>query len=97
VAYAVVLVFEGVSEEQYWSVNEKLGIGRDGKGDYPAGMLVHTGGPLPTGWMVTEIWDAKGSQEAFMAARLGAALQTAGVPAPAQILDTDTVNFQQFT
>jgi hypothetical protein len=87
-------VFEGVSEEQYWSVNEKLGIGRDGKGDYPPGLLVHAGGPRPTGWMVSEIWESKGLQEAFMASRLGEALQVVGVPPPTQVLDTETVNFQ---
>jgi hypothetical protein len=95
-AYVVVLAFEGVTEDQYWSVNEKLGIGRDGKGDYPPGLVVHTGGPTPTGWLVSEVWDAKASQEAFMAGRLGAALGAAGLPAPSQVLDTDTVNFQNF-
>ena len=30
--YAIVLVFEGVSEADYWKVNDILGIGRDGAG-----------------------------------------------------------------
>ena len=94
-AYGLVLAFEGVGEEQYWTVNEKLGIGRDGKGDYPAGLLVHAGGPTPTGWVVTEVWESKAAQETFIAERLGEALATAGVPAPSQVIDTETVNFQQ--
>lgn len=95
-AYGLVLVFEGVGEEQYWAVNEKLGIGRDGKGDYPVGLVTHLGGPTATGWLVTEVWDAKSSQEAFMSSRLGAALAAAGVAPPSQVIDTDAVNFQKF-
>jgi hypothetical protein len=94
-AYGLVLAFDGVSEEKYWTVNEKLGIERDSKVGYPAGLLVHAGGPTPTGWVVTEVWESKAAQEAFMAAQLGEALATAGVPAPSQVIDTETVNFQQ--
>src|SRR4051794_31709733 len=92
--YALVLVFEDVVEEQYWEVNERLGIGRDGGGDYPTGMLVHLAGPTPTGWVVTEAWDNKASQQSFMAERLGPALAAAGIPAPAQVIDTNAVNYQ---
>jgi hypothetical protein len=94
-AYAVVLVFDGVDEERYWSVNEKLGIGRDGQGDYPPGLLVHAGAPTATGLLVSEIWDSQQSQQAFMTSRLGAALQAADVPAPVQVIDGETVNLQQ--
>lgn len=94
-AYALVLVFDGVGEDAYWAVNEKLGIGRDGKGDYPPGLLVHTGGATERGWLVSELWDSKASQETFMATRLGEALQSAGVPPPAQIIDAETVNVMQ--
>jgi hypothetical protein len=94
-AYGLVLVFEGVGEDQYWAVNEKLGIGRDGRGDYPKGLVTHAAGPTPTGWVVIEVWDAKSSQEAFMASRLGPALGAVGVPAPSQVIETDTVNVQQ--
>ena len=94
-AYAIVLVFEGVGEDKYWAVNEKLGIGRDGKGNYPPGLLVHTGGPTPTGWMVTEVWDAKQSQTAFMEGRLGQALRAVGLPPPAHVFDSNTVNYQK--
>jgi hypothetical protein len=94
-AYGLVLVFDGVDEDKYWAVNEKLGIGRDGKGDYPPGLLTHVGGPTPTGWVVIELWDTKSSQEQFMASRLGAALEAAGVPAPSQVIETGAVNAQQ--
>jgi hypothetical protein len=80
-SYAIVLVFEGVSEADYWKVNDILGINRDGTGDWPEGMKSHAAGPTPSGWMVVEKWESKA----------GAAIAAAGLPAPAQIIDTDTV------
>src|SRR4051812_20021622 len=65
-AYGIVLVFEGVGEDQYWAVNSALGIDRDGNGDYPVGLQHHSGGATATGWIVSEVWDLKASQEAFM-------------------------------
>jgi hypothetical protein len=95
-AYGLMLAFENVNEDHYWAVNEKLGIGRDGKGDYPKGLISHLGGPTANGWVVMEVWQSKADQEAFMATRLGAALGAAGVPAPAQLIETNAVNSQQF-
>jgi hypothetical protein len=92
-AYAIVLAFEGVDEDQYWSVNDKLGINRDGSGDWPAGIVSHAGGPTPTGWVVSEIWNSKADQEAFMAGRLGDALAAAQVPPPSQIIESELVNY----
>jgi len=93
-SYAIVLVFEGVDENQYWAVNDKLGIHRDGTGDWPAGIMSHSAGPTPTGWIVTEVWTEKAAHEAFMAARLGAALGAVGGLAPSQIIESDLVNYQ---
>ena len=96
-SYAIVLVFEGVNEDDYWRVNDTLGVGRDGSGDWPDGMKSHAGGPTPNGgWLVIEKWDSKASQEAFMASRLGAAIASAGVPAPVHIFETDTINEHHF-
>ncbi len=95
-SYALVLVFEGVTEADYWAVNAKLGIHRDGSGDWPPGMQSHTGGPTPTGWVVIERWESKQAHEAFMTSRLGAALAGAGVPAPVQVIETDSINDHVF-
>ncbi len=95
-SYAIALVFEGVSEADYWAVNAALGINRDGSGDWPAGIRSHVGGPTPNGWLVCEIWESKAAHEAFMGSRLGAALGAVGVPAPVQVIETDTVNDQRF-
>ncbi|MDP9073876.1 MAG: hypothetical protein M3N98_06795 [Actinomycetota bacterium] len=92
-SYGIVLVFDGVGAEQYWAVNERLGIDRDGIGDWPAGMLSHCGGPMATGWVVAEVWESKAHQESFMASRLGAALGAVGLPAPSQIIESDLVNY----
>ena len=94
-AHAFVLVFDGVTEEQYWAVNEKLGIARDGTGDWPNGILSHAGGPVGNGgWLVSEVWESADAQGAFMASRLGAALGEVGVPEPSQVLDSELVNYQ---
>ena len=43
---------------------------------------------------MSEVWDSKADQEAFMASRLGAALGAVGVPAPVQIIESELVNYQ---
>ena len=91
-AYALTLVFNGVGEKDYWAVNERLGIRADGTGNWPAGLMSHVAGATPTGWVVSEIWDAKSSQEAFMRDRLGAALAASKIPPPAQVIEANTAN-----
>jgi hypothetical protein len=93
-SYGIVLAFDGVGADKYWAVNKKLGINPDGTGDWPSGLRSHAGGPTAAGWVVCEVWDSKADQEAFMAGRLGAALEEVGVPAPSQIIESDLVNYQ---
>lgn len=93
-AYGIVLIFDGVTEDDYWAVNKKLGIDPDGSGDWPVGMVSHSAGPTDTGWLVVEVWNEKSDQERFMAERLGAALGEAAVAAPVQIVDSALVNHQ---
>ena len=91
--YGLTLVFEGVGEDQYWAVNDKLGLPRGNwkSGNAPKGLLHHVAGPTPTGWVVMEVWSSKADQEAFMHGALGAALGAIGLPAPAQVIDTEAV------
>lgn len=92
-SYLIVIAFEGVSEADYWAVNDKLGINRDGTGNWPEGLMSHAGGPTANGgWVVVEKWESKAAQEAFMGGRLGAALAEVGLPAPSQVIETETVN-----
>jgi hypothetical protein len=92
-SYGITLVFEGVGEAQYWAVNDKLGVARDGSGDWPDGMLHHLAGPAAGGgWVVMERWESKAHQERFMGDRLGAALGAVGLPAPASVIETTAIN-----
>lgn len=91
-SYGIVLVFEGVEESQYWGVNERLGVNRDGTGDWPEGMELHVGTRTGNGLVVTEVWASKADHERFMNERLGAALAGAQVTPPAQILDGEVLS-----
>jgi hypothetical protein len=94
-AYGIVLEFTGVEKSQYDAVNEKLGIDMTaGTGDFPFGLISHGAGPIADGWLVTEIWESKSAQQAFMGSRLAAALAAVGVPAPSRMTDSDLVSFQ---
>jgi hypothetical protein len=82
-ADGLILEFEGFGVEKYEQVNGLLGIDMySGEGDWPAGMLAHTGGAKDGGWVVFEVWDSQADQEAFMQDRLGPALAKAGIEGP---------------
>jgi hypothetical protein len=96
-SYAIVIAFEGVTEADYWAVNATLGINPDGTGDWPEGLRSHAAGPTDSGgWLVIEKWESKAAQEAFMGGRLGAAIASAGLPAPSHIIATDTIQDKHF-
>ena len=86
-AEALILEFDGdVGRSEYEAVNRILGVDPvGGVGDWPKGMKSHVGAGKPGGWVVVEVWDSKGEQEAFMQERLGPALQQGGVPAPSRV------------
>ena len=90
-SFTIVIAFEGVTEADYWKVNELLGINRDGSGDWPDGIRSHAAGPTSDGWVVVEKWESEEAQEAFLVGKLGAAIAAAGLPAPSQIIGTVTV------
>ena len=78
--------FRGVTPDKYQSVNKTLGVNADtGEGDWPAGLLSHTGAEGDGSLLVFEVWDSRASQEAFMASRLGPALDKVGVPEPVRV------------
>jgi hypothetical protein len=96
-AAGLLLEFEGVTQKDYETVNQKLGIDtKTGKGDWPAGMRNHTAGLSGDGVLiVTEVWDSEAHQERFMEQRLGPALQEAGLPAPTRMLWVDVLAHHQ--
>jgi hypothetical protein len=82
-AEGLILEFDGVGRDEYYAVNGRLGIDPgSGEGDWPAGMLFHTGGAKPGGWVVFEVWESKQAQAQFMNERLEPALQEGGVTDP---------------
>ena len=64
-----------VGEKEYDAVNAKIGFDpRTGGGDWPAGLQSHLAGKSDQGLVVTEVWESKEAQAAFMESRLGPAL-----------------------
>jgi len=83
VSDALLYEFSGVSADDYLAVNAKLGLDPASEsGDWPAGMLSHTGAAGTGSFFVFEVWDSQQSHEAFMELRLGPALGASGIPAP---------------
>ena len=84
---ALFFEFAGVSANDYNAVNAILGLDPvAGGGDWPAGLLSHTGAAGAEGnFMVLEVWDARESQGAFMASRLGPALAQAQLSEPKRL------------
>jgi hypothetical protein len=87
VAEGLILEFEGVGPEQYLAVNRALGIDADtGVGEWPEGLLFHSGGTRPGGLVVYEVWESQAAQGRFMSERLGRALEEGGVTgAPSRV------------
>ena len=84
---ALILEFNGLGKAEYAAVNKQLGIDMTtGQGDWPHGLLSHAAGQADDGtFIVSEVWSSRADQEAFMVARLGAALEAGGVTAPPTI------------
>jgi hypothetical protein len=83
----LILEISGATSDQYDKVNDLLGIDtRTGSGDWPKGLISHTGAMTAGGDLVViEVWESTDAQAAFMDARLGPALQKAEVPAPSRM------------
>jgi hypothetical protein len=62
---------EGIGQEQYDAVNEKLSA----QGDPPPGLQFHAAGAADDGrFRIIEVWDSRDSYEAFRQDRLGPAI-----------------------
>ena len=84
---AIILEFGEATQDQYNDVNNRLGLDPSaGEGDWPNGLLHHTGALTPGGGMVVfEEWDSKESHANFMESRLGPALHAAELPEPTRV------------
>jgi hypothetical protein len=82
-ADGLILEFDGFGADTYEQVNGLLGIDMaNGEGNWPAGLISHTGGAKDGGWVVFEVWDSRADQERFLQERLGPALAKAGIEGP---------------
>ena len=70
---------EGIGQEQYDAVNEKL----NAQGDPPTGLQSHAAGPGEDGrWRIIEVWDSRAQFEEFEEQRLTPAIaEVTGMPA----------------
>jgi hypothetical protein len=77
----MILEFSGVTEADYASVNGHLGIDmHTGEGNWPSGLISHAAGLGDDGtFVVTEVWNSRADQAAFLDGRLGPALAAGGV------------------
>jgi hypothetical protein len=82
-AEGLILEFDGLTREHYEAVNALLGIDvATGAGDWPSGLIFHSGGAKAGGWVVFEVWATRDDQARFLNDRLGPALQQGGVTDP---------------
>jgi hypothetical protein len=91
---AVVVVFEGVTQEQYEEAVRSITGGKskfDSAADWPApGLLVHAAGQGANSFRVVDVWE---SEEAFgrFAETLGPILQEIGVDSQPEIYPAHTL------
>jgi hypothetical protein len=85
---AVVLVHQGITQEQYDEVVRKLTGGKDrveSPSDWPVeGLLVHAAGQGPNGFRVVDVWESEESCNRFGEV-LGPLLQEAGIAAEPEL------------
>jgi hypothetical protein len=73
-AIAVRMTFAGASVADYERTHEL--VVAEGA---PVGLLLHTAGPVATGWQVIDVWESTAAFEAFQTNVLGPRLAAAGL------------------
>ena len=76
--------FEGLDERTYDRINDTLNL----YNDPPKGLLLHSGGPIPGGWRVFDIWESKELFEQFLNTRLQKAFTKVGLTRPPKRQDS---------
>jgi quinol monooxygenase YgiN len=97
-AVGLILEFSGIGKAEYDAIDKMLGTDMYTKtGDIPAGLITHSAGTSDRGtFIVSETWESRAAQEAFMQSRLGEALQRGGVTQPPTIVWTELLVHQEF-
>lgn len=93
-SYGVILEFPStVGVAEYNAVNAQLPFDVSTFDDGPDGLLSHTAGTLDGGgFVVTEVWESKEAQAAFMDSALGGAFAATGMPHPTRVVWFDVEN-----
>lgn len=82
----LIMLFDGVSSEQYDQVMRELGLALhdDFGANWPEGIISHVAGGRPDGgWTVVDIWESQEAFDKFFNDRLGPALGAVGtLPQP---------------
>lgn len=84
--------FAGGTEAQYEAVNAQMNI----EENPPDGLIFHAAGPIEEGWGVIDFWESRGQFDAFLAGRLGQAIQELGdqgMPGPPDIKEFPVHSF----
>lgn len=88
----VILVFEGMTQEQYEDSARKV-LGKDraeSPADWPVpGLLAHITGQGPNGFRVVDVWESQEAVDAF-GGYLGPALQEMGIQEHPEIYEAHT-------
>jgi len=75
-AVGVEMTMPEVTATQYEQLNRRI-FGRYPmeESDAPKGLIVHSAGPVPTGWHVYDVWESKADFERFGKERIAPALR----------------------
>ena len=76
----VLLEFQGIGEKEYERLVKELHTEQNP----PEGGVLHTAGPLPSGWRVFNIFESRESYEKFYNDRVTPALKLLGLPNPSR-------------
>jgi hypothetical protein len=88
------LKFSGGTQENYDTAHGVMEIDTDP----PAGMIVHSAGPIDGGWGVIDFWESREHFETFVQERLMPRLQglgDRGFPSPPEVKEFPVHNLQQ--
>ncbi|HMD57309.1 MAG TPA: hypothetical protein VKG82_07550 [Solirubrobacteraceae bacterium] len=85
------LKFDGGTQAQYDAAHSVMNI----ENDPPAGLLVHSAGPIDGGWGVIDFWESRDAFDRFTQARLMPQLHglgDRGFPNPPDVKDFPVAN-----
>jgi hypothetical protein len=92
-AVGIRLKFIGGTQENYDAAHAVM----DTENDPPAGMIVHSAGPVDGGWGVIDFWESRDAFDQFVAARLMPRLQglgDRGFPSPPDVREFPVHNLE---